>query len=91
MNNLIETRKKVYENFPKENLNLSSTDIVLFYDINNTNYTKLIEATQNFICKSLSLVHKKEFTWTDNFLENNDELIQKLTNKTPNGVLNPKN
>ena len=90
MNNLIETRKKVYENFPKENLNLSSTDIVLFYDINNTNYTKLIEATQNFICKSLSLVHKKEFTWTDNFLENNDELIQKLPNKTPNGVLNPK-
>ena len=59
MSNLIETRKKVYENFPKENLNLSSTDIVLFYDINNTNYTKLIEATQNFICKSLSLVHKK--------------------------------
>jgi hypothetical protein len=91
MNNLIETRKKVYESFPKENLNKASSDIVLFYDINNKDYEDLIKATQNFLCKSLSLVHNREFTWTDNFLEDNDELIQLLPNKTPNGVLNPKN
>lgn len=90
MNNLIETRKKVYKNFPAENLNADSSGIVLFYDINNDDYNTLIKATQNFICKSLSLVHEKEFTWTDSFLEDNDELIQKLPNKTPNGVLNPK-
>lgn len=90
MNNLIETRKKVYKNFPAENLNANSSGIVLFYDINNDDYNTLIKATQNFICKSLSLVHEKEFTWTDSFLEDNDELIQKLPNKTPNGVLNPK-
>ncbi len=90
MNNLIETRKKVYKNFPAENLNADSSGIVLFYDINNDDYNTLIKATQNFICKSLSLVHEKEFTWTNSFLEDNDELIQKLPNKTPNGVLNPK-
>lgn len=90
MNNLIETRKKVYKNFPAENLNTDSSGIVLFYDINNNDYNTLIKATQNFICKSLSLVHEKEFIWTDSFLEDNDELIQKLPNKTPNGVLNPK-
>ena len=38
MSNLIETRKKVYENFPKENLNNESSGIVLFYDINDDNY-----------------------------------------------------
>jgi hypothetical protein len=91
MNNLIELRKKVYENFPKENLNSSSTDIVLFYDINNDDYSALTQATQNFLCKSLSLVHDREFVWTDTFLEDNDKLIMELPNKTPNGIVNPKN
>jgi len=91
MSNLIETRKKVYENFPKENLNNESSGIVLFYDINDDNYKALTTATQNFLLKSLSLIHDREFTWTDTFLEDNDELIQALPNKTPNGVLNPKN
>jgi hypothetical protein len=91
MNNLIETRKKVYENFPQKNLDKNSSGIVLFYNINDANYSALIKATQNFICKSLSLVHNKEFVWTDTFLEDNDALIQALPNKTPNGVLNPKN
>ena len=91
MNNLIELRKKVYENFPKENLNSSSTDIVLFYDINNDDYSALTQATQNFLCKSLSLVYDREFVWTDTFLEDNDKLIMELPNKTPNGIVNPKN
>jgi hypothetical protein len=90
MNNLIELRKKVYENFPKENLNSSSTDIVLFYNINNDDYSALTQATQNFLCKSLSLVYNREFTWTDTFLEDNDKLIMELPNKTPNGIVNPK-
>ena len=91
MNNLIELRKKVYDNFPKENLNSSSTDIVLFYDINNDDYSALTQATQNFLCKSLSLVHDREFVWTNTFLEDNDKLIMELPNKTPNGIVNPKN
>lgn len=90
MNNLIETRKKVYENFPKENLSVGSSDIVLFYDISDTNYKALTTATQNFLLKSLSLIHGREFIWTDTFLEDNDDLIQALPNKTPNGILNPK-
>ena len=90
MNNLIETRKKVYGNFPKENLDANSSDIVLFYNINDNDYAALTEATQNFLCKSLSLIHGREFTWSDTFLEDNDELIQALPNKTPNGVINPK-
>lgn len=90
MSNLIETRKKVYENFPKENLNPSSSDIVLFYDIASDDYNKLIQATQNFICKSLSLIHEREFIWNDTFLEDNDKLIMALPNKTPNGIINPK-
>jgi len=90
MNNLIETRKKVYENFPKENLNTSSADIVLFYDISDDDYNNLVQVTQNFVCKSLSLVHGKEFVWNDTFLEDNDELIMALPNKTPNGIVNPK-
>jgi hypothetical protein len=90
MNNLIETRKKVYEDFPKENLNQASSDIVLFYDISDEDYNNLKQATQNFICRSLSLIHGKEFVWNDTFLEDNDELIMALPNKTPNGIINPK-
>jgi hypothetical protein len=89
-NNLIENRKKVYENFPIENLNANSSGIVLFYDIDDSDYDTLTKATQNFLCKSLSLVHGREFVWTDNFLEENDALIQALPNKTPNGVIFPK-
>ena len=90
MNNLFEVRKKVYENFPKENLDNGSSDIVLFYNISDDDYNTLIKAAQVFLCKSLSLVHKREFIWTDTFLEDNDELIMNLPNKTPNGVVNPK-
>jgi hypothetical protein len=54
MNNLIETRKKVYKNFPSENLNNTSSDIVLFYDINDKDYDYLTKATQNFLCKQTS-------------------------------------
>jgi hypothetical protein len=90
MNGLFETRKKVYENFPKENLDNGSSDIVLFYNISDNDYNTLIKAAQVFLCKSLSLVHGREFTWTDTFLEDNDKLIMNLPNKTPNGVVNPK-
>jgi hypothetical protein len=91
MNNLIETRKKVYKDFPSKNLDKNSSDIVLFYNINDKDYENLTKATQNFLCKSLSLVHKREFVWSDTFLEDNDLLIQNLPNKTPNGIINPKN
>jgi len=90
MDGLFETRKKVYENFPKENLDNGSSDIVLFYNISDNDYNTLIKAAQVFLCKSLSLVHGREFTWTDTFLEDNDKLIMNLPNKTPNGVVNPK-
>lgn len=90
MNNLINNRKKVYQNFPKSNLTLDSSDIVLFYDIDNKEFDNLVEATKIFLCKSLSLAYNKEFIWSENFLEDNDELIQKLPNKTANGILKPK-
>lgn len=90
MNNIIEHRKKVYINFPQEGKNISSTDIVLFYDIGDKEYTELVAATKKFILKSLTLVHGREFTWTDDFLKTNDNLLQSLPSKTPNGVLNPK-
>lgn len=90
MNDLIKLRKKVYTNFPKENLSKNLSNIVLFYDINDNDYKHLTETVQNFLCKSLSLIHKKEFTWYDTFLQDNDALIQSLPNKTPNGVIFPK-
>jgi len=90
MNNIIENRKKVYQNFPKESLEASLADMVLFYNINETDYQNLIEATKTFLLKSLTLVYDKEFVWTDTFLEDNDELIMNLPNKTPNGIVNPK-
>jgi len=90
MNNIIENRKKVYQNFPKENLEASLADMVLFYNINETDYQDLIEATKTFLLKSLTLAYDKEFVWTDTFLEDNDELIMNLPNKTPNGIVNPK-
>jgi hypothetical protein len=90
MNNIIETRKKVYKSFPKENLNNSLSNIVLFYNINDNDYNELIEATKTYLLKSLSLIYNKEFIWTDTFLEDNNELIMNLPNKTPNGVISPK-
>lgn len=90
MNNIIENRKKVYQNFPKENLEANLADMVLFYNINETDYQNLIEATKTFLLKSLTLAYDREFIWTDTFLEDNDELIMNLPNKTPNGIVNPK-
>jgi hypothetical protein len=90
MDNLIEIRKKVYKNFPKKNLSKDSSDIVLFYDIEDKDYEALTKSIQVFLCKSLSLIHKREFTWSDTFLKDNDSLIQALPNKTPNGVIFPK-
>jgi len=90
MNNIIENRKKVYQNFPKENLEISLADMILFYNINETDYQNLIDATKIFLLKSLTLAYDKEFIWTDTFLEDNDELIMNLPNKTPNGIINPK-
>jgi hypothetical protein len=90
MNNIIETRKKVYQNFPKENIDANLADMVLFYNINENDYSKLIEATKTFLLKTMSLAYGKEFIWTDTFLEDHDELITNLPNKTPNGIVNPK-
>jgi len=90
MNNIIENRKKVYQNFPKENLSDNLSDMVLFYNISDNDYNELIEATKNFLLKTMTLVYNKEFIWSDTFLEDHDELINNLPNKTPNGILNPK-
>ncbi len=88
MNNLIEQRKKVYKNLP--HTGESMENIVLFYNILEEDYNELIESVKIFLLKSLSLIYEKEFTWTDSFLEDNNELIMGLPNKTPNGILNPK-
>jgi hypothetical protein len=90
MSKLIEQRKKVYSNLPTQNLNGKTSSIVLVYNIDDEDFKKLNISIQNFLCKSLSLVYNKEFVWNDTFLENNDELIIKLPNKTPNGILTPK-
>jgi len=90
MNNIIENRKQVYKNFPKDNLDTSLEDMVLFYNINSNDYNNLIETVKIFLLKSLSLAYNREFIWSENFLEENDELIQNLPNKTPNGIVNPK-
>jgi hypothetical protein len=90
MNNIIETRKQVYKNFPKDNLEISLSDLVLFYNISENDYLDLILNVKSFLLKSLSLVYNKEFVWTEDFLEIHDELIMNLPNKTPNGILNPK-
>ncbi len=90
MKDLVQIRKRVYENFPKENLSSDTSPIVITYDINSNDYNNLIESTKQFLCKSLSLVYKREFVWTDTFLEDNNHLIVNLTNKTPNGIITPK-
>ena len=90
MNHIIETRKQVYKNFPKDNLEISLSDLVLFYNISENDYLDLISNVKSFLLKSLSLVYNKEFVWTEDFLEIHDELIMNLPNKTPNGILNPK-
>ena len=88
MNTIIETRKKVYKNLPKNYLSLN--DLVLLYDIDENDYNNLIESVKNYILKSLSLAYNKEFIWSDTFLEDNNDLILNLPNKTPNGVIKPK-
>jgi hypothetical protein len=90
MYNLIEHRKRVYENLPKIKLSNESTDIVLFYDISESNYEKLKKATQEFILKNLSVFYKEKYTWSEDFLEKNESLINSLPSKTPNGVIFPK-
>ena len=90
MNNIIETRKQVYKDFPKENLEISLSNLVLFYNIPENDYLDLVSNVKAFLLKSLSLVYNKEFVWTEDFLEIHDELIMNLPNKTPNGILNPK-
>jgi hypothetical protein len=90
MNHIIETRKQVYKNFPKDNLEISLSDLVLFYNISENDYLDLISNVKSFLLKSLSLVYNKEFVWTEDFLEIHDKLIMNLPNKTPNGILNPK-
>ena len=90
MKNIIENRKKVYSNLPTTNLNNTLSNIVLPYNISNEKYFKLTKEVQNFLCKCMSLTYNKEFVWNDTFLEDNDELIMSLPNKTPNGILNPK-
>jgi hypothetical protein len=88
MNNIIENRKKVYQNLPKNHLSLN--DLVLLYDINENDYNDLIDSVKNYIIKSLNLAYNKEFIWSDTFLEDNNDLILNLPNKTPNGVIKPK-
>jgi hypothetical protein len=90
MNHIIKTRKQVYKNFPKDNLEISLSDLVLFYNISENDYLDLISNVKSFLLKSLSLVYNKEFVWTEDFLEIHDKLIMNLPNKTPNGILNPK-
>lgn len=90
MNHIIETRKQVYKNFPKDNLEISLSDLVLFYNISENDYLDLISNVKSFLLKSLLLVYNKEFVWTEDFLEIHDKLIMNLPNKTPNGILNPK-
>ena len=89
MNNIIETRKQVYKNFPKDNLEISLSDLVLFYNISENDYLDLISNVKSFLLKSLSLVYNKEFVWTEDFLEIHDELIMNLPNKKTNGIINP--
>lgn len=92
MNNIIETRKKVYTNLPKINLQeISTPGSVLFYNINENLYSDLIESVKEYLLTTLSLIYNKEFIWSDSFLEDNNDLIMKLPNKTPNGIIKPKN
>jgi hypothetical protein len=91
MNNIIEKRKKVYKNLPKDNLKISLNDLVLIYNINKNNYKALEDAVKQFLLKSLTAAYNKDFIWTETFLEDNSDLIMNLPNKTPNGIINPKN
>jgi hypothetical protein len=88
--NLIEKRLKIYNEFPKDKLLNTNIDIVLFYSLNDSDYIELVQKTQNYLCKSLSLIQGKEFEWSQNFLKENEDLIKSLPNKTPNGILSPK-
>ena len=66
MNNIIETRKKVYINLPKINLQeISTPGSVLFYNINENLYSDLIESVKEYLLTTLSLIYNKEFIWSD--------------------------
>ena len=91
MNNIIEQRKKVYKDFPNENLLKNSSEIVPSYKLSNEDYSTLQEVTKDYLLKSLNLSYKQKFTWEDNFLEKNSNLIMNLPNKSPNGIIKPKN
>jgi len=91
MNNIIEKRKQVYTNLPKINLqDASSVGSVLLYDIKKNLYSNLVESVKEYLLTTLALVYDKEFIWSDKFLEEHNDLIMELPNKTPNGIIKPK-
>ena len=90
MSNLIENRKKVYENLPTENLSVNLGDIVYFHDIGKEDYENLIKSVKDYLLKCFELVYGKKYEWEDNFLEKYSKQIMELPNKTPNGILKPK-
>jgi len=91
MNNIIENRKQVYANLPKTNLQKSSSPgNVLLYNVDKDLYSNLIQSVKEYLLTALSLAYSKEFIWSDSFLEKNNDLIMKLPNKTPNGIIKPK-
>jgi hypothetical protein len=86
---MLHNREEMYKNFPTNKLK-NSSEILLFYGIENNLYAELQEKIKNFLLKSLSLVYGDHFEWSDNFLIENENLINSLPNKTPNGIINPK-
>jgi len=90
MNSIIEKRKKVYEDLPKINQKENSSGIVLFYNIDENQYLNLQNAVKEYLIEALTLTYNRSFVWSDTFLEDNNDLIMGLPNKTPNGIIKPK-
>jgi len=90
MNDIIEQRKKVYQEFPKENLIKDLSELVPSYKLSNEDYSALQRVTKDYLLKSLNLSYKQKFIWEDDFLEKNSDFIMNLPNKTPNGIIKPK-
>lgn len=91
MNNIIQNRKQVYTNLPKDNLqDESRAGSVLFYDIKKQLYYSLVESVKEYLLATLALAYDREFIWSDSFLEDHNNLILELPNKTPNGIIKPK-
>lgn len=86
----LENRKLVYKNFPltKDKNNLSQ--IVLMYDLSEKLFLELKQNTINYIIANMKKYYHKDFEWSEDFLERYDDLICKLPNKTPNGIMKPK-